>query len=54
MPNTQPAASRTAVSLARTALDEHGTAGEFKRRDAAWRNWVQAGELLEKKSVIVE
>ena len=35
---------RTAVSLARTALDEHSNKGEFKRTDATWRNWVKAGE----------
>jgi len=26
---------------ARTALDEMGSDGSFKRRDAAWRNWIE-------------
>jgi len=24
----------------RTALDEQSSTGEFKRKDAAWRNWI--------------
>lgn len=28
-------------AIARTALDESSDDGAFKRRDAAWRNWVQ-------------
>lgn len=31
---------------ARTALDELGTRGEFKRREAAWRNWIKAGTYV--------
>ena len=27
----------------RTALDESGVKGEFKRVDAAWRNWIENG-----------
>lgn len=30
---------------ARTALDEHSSKGEFVRKDAAWRNWIQNGTL---------
>ena len=33
------------LKKARTALDEKSETGEFKRRDAAWRNWVKNGEL---------
>lgn len=38
---------KTALSsvAARTALDEHSTTGEFKRVDAAWRNWISQGGL---------
>lgn len=40
---TTPAAvSATKVFAARTALDEHATTGEFKRRESAWRNWVSS------------
>jgi len=28
----------------RTALDEHGEKGEFKRVDAAWRSWIKKGD----------
>ena len=36
---------RTAAKAvaARTALDESGEKGEFKRVDAAWRNWISNG-----------
>ncbi|KAL7474840.1 hypothetical protein ACHAW6_000791 [Cyclotella cf. meneghiniana] len=30
--------------LARTALDEMGEDGSFKRRDASWRNWVSRAD----------
>jgi putative glutathione S-transferase len=32
------------MSKARTALDEQSNDGEFKRRDAAWRNWISQKE----------
>jgi hypothetical protein len=35
--------SSTAVVAARTALDEFGTKGEFKRTEAVWRNWIGDG-----------
>lgn len=38
------AAKRTIA--ARTALDEMSVKGEFKRKDAAWRNWVSKGECF--------
>ena len=31
------------VGVARTALEESGQKGEFVRKDAAWRNWIQKG-----------
>ena len=37
--------SSTVVS-ARTALDEFGTKGEFKRTDAVWRNWIGEGKCV--------
>jgi hypothetical protein len=33
----------TNTFFARTALDESGDKGEFKRVDASWRNWVKKG-----------
>jgi hypothetical protein len=44
---------------ARTALDEMASDGSFKRREAAWRNWISKGKYVglkmtfffEKKSV---
>jgi hypothetical protein len=39
---TAAAVSATKASAVRTALDEHSNTGEFKRRDAAWRNWVSS------------
>jgi hypothetical protein len=42
MAATDSSASKTAAS--RTALEESGEKGEFKRRDATWRNWVSKGE----------
>jgi hypothetical protein len=40
---TAPAAvSATKAFAVRTALDEHGDKGEFKRREATWRNWVSS------------
>lgn len=38
--STSPAAKKAKLLSTRTALEEMGTKGEFKRRDAAWRNWV--------------
>lgn len=29
---------------ARTALDEMSKDGDFKRKDAAWRNWISRGK----------
>ena len=28
---------------ARSALDEMGADGAFKRKEAAWRNWISKG-----------
>jgi hypothetical protein len=39
---TTAAVSATKASAVRTALDEHSNTGEFKRREAAWRNWVSS------------
>ena len=33
------------MGKARTALDEMGTDGTFKRKDSAWRNWISSGTL---------
>jgi hypothetical protein len=46
-------AANSAAAVARTALDEFGVKGEFKRSDAAWRNWVQAGMIHTYVIVIV-
>jgi hypothetical protein len=35
------------MSTARTALDEMSTKGEFKRTDAGYRNFVEAGSRFE-------
>lgn len=35
------------MSKARTALDELGKDGDFKRRDAAWRNWISTDDGAE-------
>jgi len=40
---TSATTARAAVSAARTTLDEHSESGEFKRKDAAWRNWIKNG-----------
>ena len=32
---------------ARTALDELGNDGSFKRKDAAWRSWISRGMSLD-------
>lgn len=41
------ATKTTPKAAARTALNEMGTKGEFKRTDAAWRNWISKGEFVE-------
>jgi hypothetical protein len=46
-----PAAPVVAVA-ARTALDEFGTKGEFKRTDAVWRNWIGEGQCVSSGSVM--
>lgn len=35
------------MSAARTALDESGKKGEFKRVDAVWRDWISNGKHKE-------
>ena len=30
----------------RTALEEMGKDGAFKRKEAGWRNWISRGKLL--------
>jgi hypothetical protein len=43
MTTNTAAAAKTSVVKARTALDELGTRGEFKRTEAVWRNWIGRG-----------
>ena len=38
------------MSTARTALQETGTAGEFKRKESAFRNVIQKGGEFEPES----
>jgi glutathionyl-hydroquinone reductase len=37
----------TVAMTARTALDEMGSDGSFKRRESAWRNWISKGKYVE-------
>lgn len=51
LPRSSPFRSQSALfatesSKVRSALDEVGTKGEFKRRDAAWRNWISRGAAM--------
>ena len=39
----QQARTSTTMTQARTALEEMSKDGEFKRKDAAWRNWISTG-----------
>jgi len=34
------------MSKARTALEEMGKDGSFKRKESAWRNWISDGRFL--------
>jgi hypothetical protein len=44
----------TSVAAARTALDENSTTGEFKRVEAAWRNWIRKGTKTLQKHLVRE
>lgn len=45
-------AAPVVAAAARTALDEFGTKGEFKRTDAVWRNWIGEGQCVSSGSVV--